>query len=398
MTQGLQALAGVKVIDLSRVLAGPFSSMMLGDLGADVIKVEAPGGSDDTRQWGPPYTGGESAYYLCTNRNKRAMTLNLKSEQAREILRKLISGADVLIQNFKTGTMEKWGMGYEELSKINPRLIYCSISGFGENGPYRGLPGYDYVIQAMGGMMSITGSEETGPMKVGVAIADLATAQNTVIAILAALYERERSDKGQKIDIALFDSQIALLANVASNYLVSDTVPKRYGNQHPNIVPYQAFAAADGEIVVAVGNDRQFRKLCELIGRTEWADDERFATNSARLANREGIVSLLAEEIKRFTMEDLRKKLAENGIPGGPIYQMQQLFADPQVAAREMLVRMPHPTAGEVPLVGSPLKLSRTPVKYDRHPPLAGEHTEEILREFGYTAEQVAHLKKDGIV
>ncbi|MED4727071.1 CaiB/BaiF CoA-transferase family protein [Aneurinibacillus migulanus] len=389
------ALEGIKVIDLTRVLAGPYCTMILGDLGADIIKVEAPGGSDETRGWGPPDIGGESAYYLCANRNKRAMTLNLKDEKARSILRELVKDADVVINNFKTGTMEKWGLGYEALSEANPRLIYASISGFGQTGPYKDIPGYDYIVQAMGGMMSITGSEETGPMKVGVAIADVATGLYAAIGILAALREREQSGVGQMIDLALFDSQISLLVNVASNYLVSGKVPKRYGNQHPNIVPYQTFIAADMEMVVAVGNDQQFRKLCTLLNREEWSQDPRFSTNSMRLANREEICGLLAEEFKKRSAAEWLAELTDVGIPNAPIYDMDQLFHDPQVEARGMKVNTWHPTAGEVPMVGSPLKLSRTPVSVRRHPPLAGEHTKEILMEHGFAEEQIDEWLND---
>ncbi|GEN33926.1 MULTISPECIES: CaiB/BaiF CoA transferase family protein [Aneurinibacillus] len=392
------ALEGIKVIDLTRVLAGPYCTMILGDLGADVIKIEAPGGSDETRGWGPPEIGGESAYYLCANRNKRAMTLNLKNPKARDILREMIKDADVVINNFKTGTMERWGLGYDTVSELNPRLIYASISGFGQTGPYKDIPGYDYIVQAMGGMMSITGSEETGPMKVGVAIADVATGLYAAIGILAALRERDRSGTGQMIDLALFDSQISLLVNVASNYLVSGKVPKRYGNQHPNIVPYQTFAAADMKMVVAVGNDQQFRKLCALLGREEWSQDPRFSTNSMRLANRDEICGLLQEEFKRRPAAEWLSELTKAGIPNAPIYDMKQLFQDPQVEARGMKVDVPHPTAGSVPMVGSPLKLSRTPVSVRHHPPLAGEHTKEILLEYGFEEEQINQWLQDHII
>ncbi|WP_018133071.1 CaiB/BaiF CoA transferase family protein [Effusibacillus pohliae] len=383
------ALDGLKVIDLTRVLAGPYCTMILGDLGADVIKIEAPGGSDETRGWGPPFAGDQSAYYLTANRNKRAMTLNLKEAEARDILRTMVKSADVLIQNFRTGTMEKWGLGYDDLHALNPRLIYCSISGFGQSGPYKDLPGYDYVVQAMGGMMSITGSEESGPMKVGVAIADIATGLYCTIAILAALQERHRSGRGQQIDIALLDSQISLLANVASNYLVSGQIPKRYGNQHPNIVPYQTFRASDGEMVVAVGNDRQFQKLCEIIDKPELAGDPAFRSNSERLANRDRLIEMLQAEFLRKSCKEWQELCTSAGIPAGPIYNLQQLFDDPHVAARDMKIEMSHPTAGQIRLVGSPLKLSRSRVEIKRHPPLAGEHTREILREYGFADEQI---------
>ncbi|WP_081413231.1 CaiB/BaiF CoA transferase family protein [Aneurinibacillus terranovensis] len=391
-------LAGVKVIDLTRVLAGPYCTMILGDLGADVIKVEAPGGSDETREWRPPEKGGESAYYLCTNRNKRAITLNLKNPVARDILKDLVKDADVVISNFKTGTMEKWDLGYDVLSSLNPRLIYASISGFGKTGPYKDLPGYDYIVQAMGGMMSITGNEETGPMKVGVAIADIATGLYSTIGILAALHEREKSGYGQSIDLALFDSQISLLANVASNYLISGTIPKRYGNQHPNIVPYQTFAASDMDMVVAVGNDQQFSKLCALLKKEEWSTDPRFRTNSSRLAHREELCTLLQKEFTTRPAAYWQSLLNAAGIPNAPIYNMEQLFSNPQVEAREMKINVPHPTAEMVALVGSPLKFSRTPISVQRHPPLAGEHTREILKEHGFEEEQIEEWILDGII
>ncbi|GAX88436.1 CaiB/BaiF CoA transferase family protein [Effusibacillus lacus] len=392
------ALEGLKVIDLTRVLAGPFCTMILGDLGADVIKIEGPGGSDETRGWGPPFAGDQSAYYLTANRNKRAITLNLKEPEARNILRKMVKNADVLIQNFKTGTMEKWGLGYEDVRKLNPRLIYCSITGFGQHGPYKNLPGYDYIVQAMGGMMSITGSEESGPMKVGVAIADIATGLYSAIGILAALQERTVSGKGQQIDMALLDSQISLLANVASNYLVSGQIPKRYGNQHPNIVPYQTFRASDGEMVVAVGNDRQFQKLCQLLGQPQWADDPEYSTNPARLKNRERLIPMLQREFAKKTCSEWQELLHAAGIPSGPINNMEQLFRDPHVVEREMKVEIPHPTIGTVQLVGSPLKLSRSKPEMRRHPPLAGEHTREVLKEYGYDDTEIDDFMARNII
>lgn len=392
------ALKGIKIVDLTRVLAGPFCTMILGDLGADVIKIEAPGGSDETRGWGPPDVGGESAYYLCTNRNKRALTLNLKKSEARDVLRHLLKDADVVINNFRTGTMEKWGLGYEALAEINPRLIYASISGFGQTGPYKDIPGYDYIVQAMGGMMSITGSEETGPMKVGVAIADVATGLYATIGILAALHERKQSGRGQMIDLALFDAQISLLVNVASNYLVSGNTPKRYGNAHPNIVPYQLFSAADIDMVVAVGNDGQFRKLCALLGKEEWGQDVRFATNSSRLAHREELCGLLQVELSKRPAAEWLALLTDAGVPNAPVYDLKQLFDDPHVQAREMKVEMDHPTVGSIPMVGTPLKLSRTPVQIRQHPPMAGEHTRDILLEHGFGQEQIEQWIHDCII
>lgn len=392
------ALSGIKVLDLSRVLAGPFCTMILGDLGAEVIKVEAPGGSDDTRAWGPPFQGDFSAYYLCANRNKRAITLNLKTEQGQEILKKLIKQSDVLIHNFKYGTMERLGFDYEQVKQLNPRIVYCSITGFGSQGPYRKLPGYDYIIQAMSGLMSITGSEESGPLKVGVAITDVFTGLYAAIGIEAALYERERSGEGQFIDMALFDSAVSSLVNVASNYLVSGVIPKRLGNYHPNIVPYQTFKTADGEMVVAVGNDRQFANFCTALGLENLIEDNRFATNEQRVAHRAQLEEIIQNVMKTQPSKVWLDKLVEYGIPCGPIHNMQEVFADEQIAAREMKVSMEHPTAGTLQLVGSPLKFSRTKVSYRRYPPLAGEHTLEVLQELGFSEDQYEQLKNEGIV
>lgn len=392
------ALQGIKILDLSRVLAGPYCTMILGDLGAEVIKVEAPGGSDDTREWGPPFSGGESAYYLCANRNKRAITLDLKSKEGQDVLRKLITQSDVMIQNFKTGTMEKWELGYEEVKKINPRMVQCSITGFGTSGPYKDLPGYDYIIQAMGGLMSITGSEESGPMKVGVAISDITTGLYAVIGILSALHERNHSGEGQSIDLSLFDSQISSLANVASNFLISGTVPKRLGNQHANIVPYQTFSTLDGEMVVGVGNDRQFHKLCVALDIPKIGEDGRFSTNPKRLENKDELILILSKILSKKTSQEWLELLSSQGIPCGPINNMKQLFDDPQVKEREMVVNVDHPTAGSIPLVGSPLKLSRTPVEIKRHPPLAGEHSKDILIELGYTEEEIGELLNKRVI
>jgi formyl-CoA transferase len=375
-----QPLHGVRVLDLSRVLAGPYCTMVLGDLGADVIKVESPDG-DETRAWGPPFAAGESAYYLCVNRNKRGMVVDLKTADGQNILRELALKSDVLVENFRPGTLSRFGLDYESLRTHNSRLVYCSISGFGQTGPLRDRPGYDFMIQAMGGLMSITGDPEGEPMKVGVAAADLFAGQNAVIAVLAALGARERTGEGQYIDIALFDSQLAWLANVASNYLISGDLPKRYGNAHPNIVPYQSFAAVDGWFALAVGNNRQFARLCELIGQPGWASDERFGTNAARVTHRDELISLLKPIFAMKSVAEWLSAFETAGIPCGPINTFKEVFSEPQVAAREMLVKMEHPTIGELPLVGSPLIFSQTPVEYRRPPPQLGQHTEEILRE-----------------
>ncbi len=394
----MTALSGVKVIDLTRVLAGPFCTMILGDLGAEVIKVEAPGGSDDTRSWGPPFASGESAYYLCVNRNKKAITLDLKSDQGREVLKKLVTDADVLIHNFKNGTMEKWGLSYDELNKINSKLIYCAITGFGANGPYKNLAGYDYIIQAMSGLMSITGSKESGPMKVGVAITDVLTGQYAATGIVSALYEREQSNEGQSIDISLLDSLVSSLVNVASNYLVTGNLPQRLGNIHPNIVPYQPFQTKDKEIVVAVGNDKQFKRFCEILNLQNLIEDEKFLTNSKRVENRIELEKLILEKMLEKNAVEWIKLLNEAGIPCGPINNMEELFNDPQIKARDMVIEIEHPTVGRLPVVGSPLKLAKTPVTYLKHPPLVGEHTFEVLRELGFSDNEIQEMEQKNII
>ncbi|WP_029098489.1 CaiB/BaiF CoA transferase family protein [Brevibacillus thermoruber] len=390
------ALQGITVLDLTRVLAGPFCTMILGDLGADVIKVEAVGSKDDTRAWGPPFAGGESAYYLCANRNKRAITLNLKSAKGQDAFKKLAAGADVVVQNFKTGTLERLGLGYDTLKRINPQIILASITGFGQTGPYKNEPGYDYIIQAMAGLMSISGDERSGPLKVGVAIADVLTGLYAAIGILAALHERSYSGEGQQLDVSLFDAQLSALVNVASSYLTTGAVPRRLGNQHPHIVPYQVFPTRDGEMVVAVGNDAQFRKLAEALGMPELAADERYRTNADRLRHRDGLVAVISAVMKAKPTTHWRARLQAAGIPHGPINDLQAVFADPQVQARNMVVEMAHPTAGSVKLVGSPLKLSRTPVEMKRHPPLYGEHTTQVLSRLGYSPDELDEMRRNG--
>jgi len=376
----MQPLNGIRVLDLSRVLAGPYCTMVLGDLGAEVIKVEPPEG-DETRGWGPPFAGGESAYYLCVNRNKRGMVINLKTDEGKKILRDLALQSDVLVENFRPGTLGKFGLDFATLHELNPKLIYCSITGFGQTGSMKDKPGYDFMIQALGGLMSITGEPEGQPMKTGVAVVDLFAGQNAIIAILAALQARTLTGEGQHLDIALFDSQLGWLANVASNYLISGNLPKRHGNAHPNIVPYQSFQASDGWFAIAVGNDRQFVRLCELLGKPELGTDENFSTNSARVQNREEIIAMLADIFKTACVSEWLQKLDKAEIPCGPINNFEQVFSMPQVRERGMLVEMEHPTIGKLPLVGSPLKMSATPVEYRLPPPLMGEHTEQVLRD-----------------
>jgi crotonobetainyl-CoA:carnitine CoA-transferase CaiB-like acyl-CoA transferase len=397
--RSMKTLSNIKVLDLSRVLAGPYSAMILGDLGAEIIKIEVPNGGDDTRKWGPPFIKSESAYYMTANRNKRSITLNLNTEEGRKVLLKLIKSSDVLIHNFKAGTMEKWGLSYHELQREHDQLIYCAISGFGESGPLKGQPGYDAIIQAMAGLMSITGSKESGPMKVGVAVADLTAGLHASIAILAALFERTSSGKGQKLDISLFDSQISLLANVASNFLLSGNTPELLGNEHPNIVPYQPFLMKDGkQLIIAVGNDKQFTRLCSAFDLQRLTEDKRFQTNESRLKNRKELISILQHSFKKISIKEAQEKLNDIGVPNGPILNVKEVFEHPQTIAREMLSNVAHPFEEKLPLVGSPLKFSRTPVTIDRHPPLLGEHTTEILTELGFSKEQINLLKKEKII
>jgi formyl-CoA transferase len=383
----MQPLQGIRVLDLSRVLAGPYCTMVLGDLGADVIKVEPPEG-DETRGWGPPFAEGESAYYLCVNRNKRGIVINLKTDEGKKILRDLALQSDVLVENFRPGTLEKFGLDFAALYKMNPKLIYCSITGFGQTGSMRDKPGYDFMIQALGGLMSVTGEPEGEQMKTGVAVVDLFAGQNAIIAILAALQARTLTGRGQHLDISLFDSQLGWLANVASNYLISGKLPKRHGNAHPNIVPYQSFQASDDWFAIAVGNDKQFEALCKVIGKSEWASDPRYAKNSGRVENREELISLLASIFRTASVSEWLTKLDEAQIPCGPIQNFEQVFSMPIVKEREMLVKMNHPTIGQLRLVGSPLKMSDTPVEYRLPPPLMGEHTEDVLKALGYGDEE----------
>jgi len=375
----MQPLNGIRVLDLSRVLAGPYCTMVLGDLGADVIKVESPQG-DETRSWGPPFAEGESAYYLCVNRNKRSIVVDIKTAEGRDILYRLIQRSDILVENFRPGSLARFSLDFESASALNPNLIYCSITGFGQMGPLRDKPGYDFMIQAMGGLMSFTGEPDGEPMKVGVAVADLFAGQNATIAILAALQARTQTGKGQHIDISLFDSQLGMLANVASNYLISGNLPNRYGNAHANIVPYQSFQASDGWFVIAVGNDAQFATMCKLIGENELVNDLRFATNSARVQNRDALISILKPIFLTKTVNEWLSLISDE-FPCGPINNLEQTFSMSQVESREMLIHMEHPTIGELPLVGSPLKFSDMQVEYKLPPPRLGEHTEEVQKE-----------------
>lgn len=392
-------LSGLRVLDLTRVLAGPYCTMMLADLGADVVKVERPDRGDDTRRWGPPWVGSESAYYISVNRNKKSVTVNLKTQEGREIVSRLSKRSDVLVENFRVGTMEKWRLDYDTLQDMNPGLIYCSLTGYGQTGPYRERSGYDFVVQAQGGIMSVTGPTEGPPSKVGVAIVDITAAMYATICILAALQERARSGRGQYIDIGLLDAQVAWLANVGSNYLVSGERPGRYGNAHPNIVPYQLFPTSDGYIAVAVGNDSQWQRLCALDDWADLASDERFASNAQRVVYRDRLVPILQERFQSRSSQDWHDALVAAGIPCSRINCVDEVLEDPHVLERDMLVELPHPTAGTVKLVGSPLKLSRTPVRFERAPPLLGQHTDEVLTDYlDYAPADIERLRDEGVV
>ena len=401
-------LAGVRVLDLTRVLAGPWATQLLADFGADVIKIEEPSHGDDTRQWGPPWLrtragqpSGESAYYLSTNRGKRSVTLDLAHPEGARLTRELARTCDVLVENFKVGGLARYGLGYAQLSPQHPRLIYCAISGFGQDGPDAAKPGYDAMIQAMGGLMSVTGiapgEPGAGPMKVGVAVSDLMAGMYAATAILGALYERSASGRGQYIDLALLDTQIGWLANQNLNYLISGQAPQRHGSAHPNITPYQPFVTADGCVMVAVGNDRQFTSLCRAVGLAELADDARFANNAARTAHRAELTSRLGAALKTRSTAAWLTALQVAGVPCGAINDIAQAFAEPQVQHRQMRLDLPHPLAGTVPGVRNPTRYSRSALEYRRAPPLLGEHTDEVLAErLGLDGEQIAQLRAGG--
>lgn len=392
-------LSGIRVLDLSRVLAGPFCTQLLGDMGADVIKVEQPDKGDDTRQWGPPWFHGESAYYLSCNRNKKSVTINLQTTEGQELVRRLAQQSDVLVENFKVGALAKYGLDYEALKEINPRLVYCSITGYGQDGPTAHLPGYDFIIQAQGGIMSLTGEVNGQPMKVGVAIADIVAGLYAANSILAALLYRERRGEGQFIDISLLDSQVSWLANVAMNYLISREEPERYGNAHPNIVPYQTFETADGHIAIGVGNDQQFRRLCEALGMTELSNDVRFSNNPNRVQNRNELIALLQKSLRMKPTLEWFDRISEAGVPVGRINNIQQVFADPQVLARDMLMHVADSTGALMPLVGPVAKFSAAPSEIRCAPPRLGEHTDEVLGvHLQLSKEAIAEYREHGIV
>ncbi len=404
------ALTGLRVLDLSRVLAGPWSSQLLADLGAEVVKIERPGGGDDTRAWGPPWLAdvegeptSESAYFLSANRNKQSVTIDIGQQEGQRLVARLAGEADVLIENFKVGNLARYGLDYATLKERNPRLIYCSITGFGQTGPYAARPGYDFLMQGMGGLMSITGrpdgSDGGGPQKVGVALTDVLTGLYATVAILAALARRERSGTGQHIDLALLDVQVASLANQASSYLVGGSAPKRLGNAHPSIVPYQDFPSADGHVIIAVGNDGQFAQLCKVLGVTEWSSDTRFSTNPQRVANREILVPAIAEITRTRTTAQWVAAMESAGVPGGPINTIDRVFDDPQVQARGMRIELEHTAARRpVPFVANPIRLSESPVQYRSAPPTLGQHTSDVLGAWLSMGKgDIAQLKERGV-
>ena len=404
------ALSHLRVLDLSRVLAGPWSGQILADLGAEVNRAARQGRGDDTRAWGPPFlkdssgeNTSEAAYYLSANRNKRSVTIDFTQAEGQKLVRELAAKSDVVIENFKVGGLAAYGLDYASLRQINPNLIYCSITGFGQTGPYAKRAGYDFMIQGLGGLMSLTGRPEgeegAGPVKVGVALTDILTGLYSTVAILAALAHREQHGGGQHIDMALLDVQVACLANQAMNYLTTGTPPRRLGNAHPNIVPYQDFPTADGDFILTVGNDGQFRKFAEVAGQPQWADDPRFATNKLRVANRAELIPLIRQATVFKTTAEWVSQLELAGVPCGPINDLAQMFADPQVRARGLAIDIPHPLAGTVPQVASPIRLSETPVEYRNAPPLLGEHTEQILAQvLGLEAEAIQQLRQAGVL
>ncbi|MDF2178005.1 CaiB/BaiF CoA-transferase family protein [Aliiglaciecola sp. CAU 1673] len=397
------ALSGIKVLDLSRILAGPWATQMLGDLGADVIKIEATQKGDDTRGWGPPYVGEDenavAAYFCAANRNKRSLALDISQAKGQEIIKALASKADVLVENFKTGGLQKYGLDYSSLFALNPRLIYCSITGFGQSGPYKNRAGYDFMIQAIGGLMSVTGEPEGSPMKAGVALTDILTGLYAANAIQAALLYRQQSGLGQHIDLALLDVQVACLANQAMNYLASGKAPQRLGNAHPNIVPYQSFETMDGYIILAIGNDQQFARFCALAKQNELALDPRFATNAARVQNRQILVPLLEPILKQFSCAWWLQHLENEGVPCGPVNDIQQVFADPQVQFRQMQQAFNDSQGQSIPFVANPINFSASPVKYAKAPPQLGEHSQDILQEWLHlSSEEIQQLSLTGVV
>jgi CoA:oxalate CoA-transferase len=392
-----QALEGIKVLDLTRVLAGPYATMVMADMGADVIKIEAPEIGDDSRQFGP-YIKDESAYFMSLNRNKRSITLNLKAPKAKEIFIEMVKKADVVVENYRPGTMEKLGLGYEELKKINPKIIYAAASGFGHSGPYSKRAAYDAVVQAMGGIMSITGPKGGKPTRVGPSIGDVTAGLFTAIGVLAALNYRNNTGIGQKVDVSMLDCQVAILENAIARYVVTGEAPKPAGNRHSSITPFEPFETSDGEIMIAAGNDALFVKLCEVFGTEEWANDERFKTNPLRTKHVEELVPLITAVTRTKTTKEWQDLLDKAGVPNGPINTIDKVMEDPQILARDMIVEVDHPVAGHLKMAGVPIKMSETQGTVRTHAPLLGQHTEEILKELlGMSTEEIDALKKENI-
>ncbi|RJG02422.1 CaiB/BaiF CoA transferase family protein [Noviherbaspirillum sedimenti] len=404
------ALGHLKVLDLTRILAGPWATQNLADMGAEVVKVERPGVGDDTRGWGPPFVkdrdgrdSTDAGYFMCTNRGKKSITIDLASPEGQQIVRDLAKDADVLVENYKVGTLARYGLSYEDLQSLNPRLVYCSITGFGQTGPYSSLPGYDFVFQGMGGLMSVTGQADDepggGPVKSGIAITDLLTGMYATAAILAALEHRNVSGRGQYIDMALLDCVVAVTSNQALNYFLSGKMPKRLGNAHPNMVPYQVFRCKEGDVIVAVGNDRQYAAFCRVIGRPDLGDDPRYKTVEMRVRNRSELIPEIARTMLTKTMSEWVGVLEPAQVPCGPINNMQQVFEDPQVRHREMKVSLPHSLGGVVPGLANPMRFSDTPIRYEKAAPTLGEHTEEVLsHKLGLSAERIAELREQGVL
>ena len=390
-------LKGIKVLDISRVLTGPFCTMILGDLGAEVIKIEIPGTGDETRSWGPPYVEGESAYYLSTNRNKKSVTLNLKSEEGQKILMEMAKQCDVMIENFLPGTVDRLGVNYDKVKAANPGIIYCSLSGFGQDGPYREFPAYDLLMQGLGGLMSITGEKDGQPIRIGVALVDIGAGMYAVIGILSALMTRKATGQGQYIDISLLDTEVSWMTYMATNYFLSGKNPTRMGSGHPNIVPYQAFKAKDGYFILAVGNDNIWKRFCKVL-ELDIAEDPRYVTNAKRVENRDELNSMLEEMFVTKDAAEWMEILQPARIPCGPVNNISEVVNHPQTIHRGMVVEMDHPKAGSVKVLGNPINMSLTPPRYELHPPLLGEHTDEVLEQFGYSQEDLKNLKEKGII
>ena len=395
----MKALEGIRVLDLTRALAGPFCTLMLGDYGADVIKIEIPGAGDDTRHWGPPFIGDESAYFLSINRNKRSLTLNFKEEKAREIFLKLVEDSDVVVENFTPGVMGRFGLEYETVKRANPRIVYCSISGFGQNGPYQSRPAYDQIMQGISGLMSITGDPEGEPEKIGVAVTDIGAGMWAAFAVMSALYRREQDGEGQYIDISMLDAQVAWLTYQAGYYFAYGRPPQRLGKAHPTLVPYQAFMAKDGKYFnVAVGSERLWERFCQAVKREDLKDHPDYATNGVRVENRTTLAPLLQEYFLTRNADDWVVDLQANSVPAGPINDLADVFSDPQVLHRDMFLEIPHPTLKSIKQTGLPIKFSRTPGGLDQHPPLLGEHNQAILQDLGYSEAEIQDLAEKSVI